>query len=238
MSETNTEITQNRSEDEILQSVSDEYIRKRKRKRIISLSIISAIVFALSVIIITLACVKVDLKPFFIEEASSYQVVIKGNTTKTYVSGDENYDEFYDLYLNTFQTSYLTGIFTGALGAYTVEETTQDFYSSYENGVGSGMSSYLKNLVGDNYIRMHFGVDQRIYNADGSICYSKRNSSAYELRYNDVYFSINTEDKDSELTFYFGAYCYADEEVKVKPRITKITIRANTYALYDYIQNN
>ena len=63
-------------------------------------------------------------------------------------------------------------------------------------------------------------------------------SSAYELRYNDVYFSINTEDKDSELTFYFGAYCYADEEVKVKPRITKITIRANTYALYDYIQNN
>lgn len=238
MVETNTEVIQNKPEDEVLQSVSDEYLRKRKRNKIISLSIISAVVFALSIVIITLACVKVDLKPFFIEEASSYQVTLSGNTTKTYVPGDEEYDEFYELYLNTFQTSYLTGIFTGALGAYTVEETaSKDFYSSYENGVGSGMSSSLKTLLGDNYVRLHFGVDQTMYNADGSICYSKRNSNAYELRYSDIYFSLNSENKDSELTFYFGAYCFYDGEVRVKPRIVTITVRANTYALYNFINN-
>ena len=45
-----------------LTSVSDEILRKKKKKRKISLAVISAVVLVLAIAIITLACIKINLK--------------------------------------------------------------------------------------------------------------------------------------------------------------------------------
>ena len=68
---------------QVLVSVSDEYLRKKKRKKIITLSSILSIVLILSIAIITLACVNINLKPFFIEPPSSYTIVIDGSERET-----------------------------------------------------------------------------------------------------------------------------------------------------------
>lgn len=226
----NVENEKDSSVDEVLTSVSDEILRKRKRKRQISFSIISAVVLALAIVIITLGCVRVDLRPYFLNEASKYSVIIDGQTKATFVSDDENYDKFYQVYENSFNSSYLTAIFTGKVKNYTVEQTKDNFYYTYSNNVGSGMSSTLSNALGNNYVHVYYGVEQLLYNSDGTACMSKYNTSE-QLKFVDVYFTLNTENHDSELTFYFGAYGYS------QPRITKITVRANTYNIYDFVEN-
>ncbi len=221
-------------DDELFQSVSDEYLNKKKRNRIISLSIISAVIFALAVVIITLACVRLDLKPYFLEEGSKYSVIINDSEVATFISNSENeeYDEFYKHFQSSFYTSYLTAIFTGKLGSYTIERTNDTFYSSWNSSTetGTGMSTTLDSALGSNYVHISYGVEQTLFNADGTPCKSQFNSSV-DLKYVDVYFPISSENTDGDLTFYFGSYGYS------QPRIAKITIRANTYAIYDYVVN-
>ena len=221
-------------EDKIFQSVSDEYLNKRKRKRLISFSVVSVVIFALAIVIITLASVRLDLKPYFLEEGSKYSVVINDSEVATFISNSDNdeYDEFYKHYLSSFYTNYLTAMFTGKLGSYVIERTNDTFYSSWNSSTetGSGMSTTLDSALGSNYVHISYGVEQTLFNADGTPCKSQFNTSV-DLKYVDVYFPLNSENVDGDLTFYFGSYGYS------QPRIAKITIRANTYAIYDYVVN-
>ncbi len=212
--------------DNVLETVSDEYLRKKKRNNRIIFSVISFVVLALAIVIITLSCVRIDLKPYFISEPTSIMVYI--NNSWRFTPNDENYEEFYDIYDSSFNSSIMTALFTGKLGAYEIEEgPTQAFYSNASER--RGMSDTLKSLLGDNYVHLHYGQEQQLYNADRSIYYSNRNTNEYNLSYVDVYFNISSENVDHELTFYFGAYYGSNT-----PKIVSITIRANTFALYDY----
>ncbi len=213
--------------DNVLNSVSDEYLKKKRRNKKIILSVISAVVLALVVVIIILACVKVNLKPHFLSRPTNIQIYT--NNSLTYVTTDDNYDDFYSVYEDSFYSTVLTALFTGNLGDYKiVEGATQSFYSDAANR--QGMSSALQNYLGSNYVHLFYAQEQTLYNADGSVYYSNRNTNQYSFSYQDVYFNLTDTNNESELTFYFGAY-YGSST----PKIISITVRANSYAIYDYV---
>lgn len=219
--------------DNVLDSVSDEYLKKRKRNKKITLSIISAVVFALVVVIIVLACVRVNLKPYFLSRPSNIQVYI--NNTLSYAPTDEAYDDFYAVYEDSFYSTVLTAMFTGNLGDYKIVESgRQSFYSDATNR--QGISSTLQSYLGSNYVHLFYAQEQTLYNADGSVYYSNRWSNRYYFTYQDVYFNLTDTNNESELTFYFGA-CYTTESGQTSdtPKIISITVRANSYAIYDYV---
>ena len=64
-------------------------------------------------------------------------------------------------------------------------------------------------------------------NADGSHYTTPFSTTRGEVFYNDVYFNISDSDGEQDLTFYFGGY-YGEN----RARIYTITIRANTFDLY------
>ena len=228
-------VNQNQNVDAVLSTVSDEYLRKKKRNKKITLSVILFFVLALSVVIITLACVKTNLKPYFLSEPSNIEVYIGGTRQYSTAPTDENYEQFYDIYQKSFSSNILTALFTGKLGSYEVYESDslESFYSSSSSK--TGMSDTLKEYLGDNYVHLQYGQDQQLYNADGSVYYSTRWSNRYNMQYKDVYFNITDTDADHELTFYFGAYYKGDDGKDYSPHIISITIRANTFQLYDYV---
>lgn len=229
-------IEQNENVDKVLTSVSDEYLRKKKRNKIITFSSISLFVLALAIVIITLSCVKIDLKPFFIADPTNNAEVYIDNKLEFTTIDDASEQEFLEIYEDSFKTSILTAMFTGKLGDYEIneEKTSVKFYSDTTNG--SGMSDTLKNNLGSNYVHLYYGTSQRLYSADGSLYYSNANTNEYQLSYNDVYFNISSENHEHELTFYFGAYCEDGQYIsRPKAKIVSITIRANTYSLYKFV---
>ena len=228
-------VNQNQNVDAVLSTVSDKYLRKKKRNKKITLSVILFFVLALSVVIITLACVKTNLKPYFLSEPSNIEVYIGGTRQYSTAPTDENYDEFYDIYQKSFSSNILTALFTGKLGSYEVYESDslESFYSSSSSK--TGMSDTLKEYLGDNYVHLQYGQDQQLYNANGSAYYSTRWSNRYNMQYKDVYFNITDTNADHELTFYFGAYYKGKDGKDYSPHIISITIRANTFQLYDYV---
>lgn len=214
----------------VLRSVSDEYLAKKKRNKKIIYSIICGLIIAIAITIIVLASVKTNLKPFFIERPNEIEVYIDGDMR--FMPNDDNRDEFYSIYDNSFKTSVLTAMFTGKLGGYEIVETSQYFYSTASSK--TGMSSDLKTALGDNYVHLYYQQPQTMYSSNGKEYYSIRNTDEYLLSFQDVYFNISSENSEHELTFYFGT----SSENYSNGRITKITIRANTYALYDYVVND
>ena len=233
MAENETQVVaEEESVDDILQSVSDKILKKKKQRRKITLSIISALVLALAVVIITLACVQVNLKPEFMKPATSYSFTTKDNGTKLYDNNHEKYNEICDNYEDMFKLSYLTAIFTGSLGDYRIEQTNDRFYSNNESM--SGIYSSLESKLGENYLCISYdGNDQYIYNPDGSVCMSKYYST-YKLKYKHVYVALNSEDKIQDTVFYLGAYEEGKTE-KVSPKIVKIIVKANTSKLYQFV---
>lgn len=230
------EVMQNQKVDEVLNSVSDQYLKKKKRNKKIIFSVISVFVLVLSIVIIILSCVKINLKPYFLTEPASIHVYIDGSRKYLTTPTDENYDEFNQIYQQAFNSNILTALFTGKLGSYQINEPdkSENFYANQSSL--TGMSDALLNYLGENYVHLEYVQDQQMYNADGSVYYSRRNNLRYNMQYQDVYFNISDTNVDHELTFYFGAY-YKDDDGVHSPHIITITIRANTYQLYDYVAN-
>ena len=226
--EENTQTVQEENVDSVLNSVSDQYLAKKKKNRKITFSIISIVVLLLSVAIIVMSCVKINTKPAFIKGATSYQVTINNSEKLLLDETNEEFDEFDKLFDETFSYNYLNALFAGKLGGYDICETTSNFYSDTKNN--TGMSTTLKNQLGSNYVRVKFDEDKTIKYSNGKE-YKSIYYSDYSITFNELYFNLNTSDEESEITFYIGAKGYLKG-------ITKITIEANTYALYDFATNN
>lgn len=215
--------------DTVLNSVSDEYISKKKRKRKITYSTLLSVLLAIATIIIVLASIRVDLKPSFLTHPSSYSIYISGSEKMYIDETSEEYEEFYKAYSNSFNVSYLSALFTGKLGEYKIEESPDKGNKFYANETNkTGISSTLSTALGSNYIKLEYFEEQQVKKANGDTYYSAYNS-VEELRFEDVYFPLNTENKDSDLTFYLGTVGAGNGYT-----ITKITVRANTFALYEF----
>ena len=225
-------INQDENVDNVLNSVSDQYLAKRKRNRKITFSIISFIVLALATIIIVMSCVKVNIKPQFIDDATSYRVTINGSDKLLLEEGNEEFAEFDELFDETFSLNYLTALFSGKLGGYKInasDETKDYFYSDTKNN--KGMSTSLKNALGDSYVRVKFGEEKEVTYSNGKTYMSKYNTNS-KLVFDELYFNLSETNEEGSLTFYLGTRGYLSGT-----RITKITIEANTYALYEFANN-
>ena len=122
-------------------------------------------------------------------------------------------------------------MFTGNLGAYKIsEEKIEYFYddSTNKTGINDDLSQYLK----DNYVHLYYSQRQALYNADGSQYHTRFSTLAGAMYYKDVYFNISDTNTEHELTFYFGAYTVKEGLKDDEARIVKVTVRANTYNLY------
>ena len=225
------QVAENDNTDDVLKSVSDDVLRKQKRKTKIFCLVICIFTLIFSILVIVAGVVQADTKPYFINEPLRFEIKTDG-TTKMIDDDNEKYEEFYQLYLDSFKLSYLTGLFTNSVGPYQIKETSTNFYSSYSNDVGTGMNTNLSNMVGNNYIHLYYLETQKVYNADGSIYYSKSYARNYELTYVDVYLPIYSNDALSSTTFYFGTKKDAGN-----PKITTITVNANTSKLYEFAAN-
>ena len=221
--------TETDNTDEVLKSVSDDILKKQKRKTRIFCLVVCFLTLVLSVLVIIAGVVKTDTKPYFINEPLRFEIKTDG-TTKMLENDDEKYDEFYNLYLDSFKLSYLTGLFTNSVGPYQIKETSTNFYSTYSNDVGTGMNTNLSNMVGNNYIHIHYLETQKMYNADGSAYYSKLYTREHELTYVDIYLPFSSNDSLSSTTFYFGT----KKDESGTPKITTITVNANTSKLYNF----
>ena len=228
MEEVKNQTEQTQNVDNVLSSVSDQYLRKKKRNKTIIFSTISAVVLALVITIIVLASITINLKPYFITRPST--LVVYTNSSLSFSPNDDNEEEFYSIYENSFDTTILTALFTGRLGAYEIVEGRTGFYSDATNK--QGLNDTVRTSLGSNYIHLYYGQAQMLYNANGS-AYTSRRDTSKEFYYNDVYFNITNEDQEQDVTFYFGAY-----NGNSTPVIVSITVKANTYAIYDYVTND
>ena len=106
---------QNQTQNSVLDSVSDEYLRKKKKNKKIAFSCISAVIFILAVVIIVLACIRIDLKPYFLSDPTTVTIQTSEGTYEV-TPDDANYDRYNEIYQNSFNSSVLTSLFTGNLG--------------------------------------------------------------------------------------------------------------------------
>lgn len=232
MEENTQAMAEEKNVDSVLNSVSDEYLSKKKRNRKITFSIISFIMLALSVVIIVMSCIKINIKPDFFGDVKSFSITTKSSYIVLDESNEE-FEEFNELFDESFSYNYLTALFAGKLGGYEInsdDETKDYFYSDTTNN--TGMSAELKSALGDNYVRVKFNEDKTVKYSNGKTYKSRYNTDA-TLVFNELYFNLNDTNEESELTFYLGTRGYLSGT-----RITKITVEANTYSLYEFATNN
>ncbi len=218
----------NDADNEILTTVSDEYLAKKKKKRIIVFSSISLVAVLLSLTIIILSCIKIDLKPIFMTNPTTYEVYLEsGSPTFNLGQTDEEYEKFNNLVDDVFETKLLTAIFTGRLGGYEINETNLPFYSS--SSTKTGISSDLRSRLNTSYVRIKYYQPVKLLNKDGSEYFSKIDSRV-NLTFTELYFNIYNTNQEHEVTLLFATDGY------LTGRITEIKVKVNTYKLYEYAE--
>ena len=215
----------NENVDNVLQSVSDKIIAKRKLKRTIISSVLLSVVVILATIVIALAGIKVDMQPNFIGKADAYSVYIGGVNKQYFDTDSKSYDKFHEELDKVFETNYLTALFSGKLDCYTIEETKIQFYS---DDARTTPSSALRTELGTNYVRFVYNEEQNVTHPNGAQYYSTEyKANTYALKFKDCYMKLDSS-LDGQLTFYLGTYDYS------KPMITKVIVKTNSAALYEY----
>ncbi len=212
--------------DASLLSVQDQYLEKKRKTRKITFSIILALVVAVAIIFITLGCVNVDIRPQFVTKADQVTIYREGNSNINIDKQSQIYQQFDELYKNMFNVPYLTAAFSGATGGYTIDEG-KIISNWYTNANETTVSSDVTNVLGTNYVKLHFNQLKTLVKADGSEYISIFNRN--KLTYQDVYFAINEEDIVKDFTFLFATKGNNDE----RTTITKITLKANTSSLFE-----
>lgn len=225
-------ITQNNNVDNILKSVSDDILEKRKKRRMITFSVLSAICLALVITVITMSVVKINLMPYFVQPSTKIEVVVNGEHTATFnkTLSEGNYNKLVKEIEDSFDKVYLNALFSGEAGGYGIKETTDKFYSSYSDGVGSGKSSSLSSKLGKNYIHYQYDELQTLKTSKGRNYTSVYATGNNTIEYRDVYFTISQEDEWTETTFYFGSCTNRGNYT------FSITVTANTSGVYSLVQ--
>lgn len=218
-----------------LKSVSDELLAKKKRRNLITFSVIASLCLALVIIVLTMSVVRVNIKPYFIKPSSTIEVTIDGKDS-TYDDGlnEENYNKLVNAINGSFETQYLSALFAGDVGGYKIEEDkhkNEKFYSSFSDGVGSGKSSALETYLGENYVHFQYNELQTLYSANGEKYESVVSLGGKTIEYRDIYFTISSVDEWSKTTFYFGSCTNRSHY------IFSITVSANTYQIYKLIND-
>ena len=184
----------------ILDSVDDKLIAKRKFKRTVISSIILSVIVVLSAVIISLASININIQPSFMKNADGYAVYLNNEYSKHFgETHPERYEAFMEEYNSLFTTNVLAGMFTGKLSKYQISKPGNNFYTS-----SGELVREMKDNLGSNYIQISFNGPQTLKYKNGSnyriAAYKKA-----DIKFEDCYLKLDSND-DSKLTFYVAAY--------------------------------
>lgn len=204
-------------------NIDELYLQHRAKKKKMYYIIGIAVAFLLALVIVIMACVPLDLRPGFITKPNDVVVysedIPSGSTSMDDASEhQEGYNTFIGIYNNMFRISLLSALFTGHLGGYVIDETVQEFDTSTSN---------LQAMMGSNFVKLHFDNEMKFKFSNGKDYVSKFDES-YKLTFQNVYFPFSKDNKVNDVTFYFETFGN-----RSRATITKITLRANTYLIYD-----
>lgn len=219
--------------DNVLQSVSDEILAKKRRKRLISFSVISFLCLALVITVVTMSVVNINVKPYFIKPSNEIVVTINGTKT-TFVKSlnEKDYNKVTTLIDNSFANNYLSSLFSGELGGYDIVENDEQFYSTFSSTTkeGSGIHKNLSDKLSQTYVHFRYDDLQTLYSSNGKAYTSIKEHEDKTIEYRDIYFTISSEDVRTQTTFYFGS-CTNRQN-----KMFSITVNANTYQLYQFVK--
>ncbi len=221
------------SDDELYAKIQTEkLLKKKKRKKIITLSAL-CVAMALAVCIIILAVVPVSMKPRCIRSGFADVTLYDGTSSPVaYDEGETGYDNFLDYYNRAFGQSYLSAIFSGSLFSYDISET----YTLIQN---SSAVSTLMGMIdeGDYLVRLRYTTDQVFTYQNGKPYVSRYTTYAStQLKFTDAYFVVNQSGGMQETQVYIIAkypVTSGGEQTGEQTRLITVTVKADTNVIYD-----
>ena len=205
---------------ELEKTYAEQIAEKRKKKKIWISSVALSFVLLLAVAIITLACVKVDLKPNSVTNPS--RIYFNAEKSIQYDADDKLYQDFMSEYESTFEISTLSAMFTGRLGGYEIEE----------NQLKSLPSTVTEGI----YVTFLYNTKQTLTRPNGKTYYSIYNSN-YSIDFTEVTFVLSDEDKQGDLTMYLKYNWNVKGTGSGTDYYAEINLSANIYGLYQIYQN-
>lgn len=209
------------AEQVIEKSYAEQIADKKKKKRII-ISIVSlSLVFMIALIVIVMACVKIDLKPTVIKDPT--RIYFNSQTTVQYDESTDEYKEFMEEYNKTFNISYLSALFMGQLGGYEIIEDQ--------------LQTLPEEVTENTYVNFLYKNEKvTLTKQDGKTYYSKYNSN-YSIDFTEVTFLLSSENKTQDMTIYLKYNWNTTGSGAGKNYYAEIKLKANTYNLYKIYEN-
>lgn len=222
------------SEDELYAKIQTEKLLKRKQSKKMATFIGMCFAFVLAVVVIVLAAVPVSLKPKCVDSGFASVALFPGTTNGvSYTQGEEGYKEFMKFYDKSFSQSYISAIFSGSLYSYDIEEKYEDV-----NKVLGTSGELISNNT--YYVRLRYAEEQVFTHQNGKAYVSNYSNSKWadgKLTFTDVYVVVNNTSGFQKTEVYVVVnYPDFDEDgnkVGTKKRLITITVKANTYEIYN-----
>ena len=199
-------------------------LKKKKKNRIIALSVIG-VVLVLAVLIIVAACVPMNLKPTVVGKPDRIVVYDKSADYGEFSSDQEKYQEFMTKFDDMFEASYLVSLFSGRLGDYQITGQSENLT----------LSSVKSNVLEKGYyVEFKYSDPQTLRYSDGSE-YKNISASNGTLTFNSIYFALSDKNELSTLDMY-AAVKYSDA-ANATTYVIKVSQKANTYSIYNSVEN-
>lgn len=199
-------------------------IRKKKKNRIIALSVIG-VALVLAILIIVGACVPMNLKPAVVGKPDRVVIYDKSNAYGEFSSDQGLYSDFMEKFDNIYQASYLVSLFSGRLGDYRISGQSENLT----------LSSVKSNVLEKGYyVEFKYSQPQTLKYADGS---EYRNIFAQneKLTFTSIYFALSEKNELENLDMYVAVKYSAAENATTY--VVKVTQKANTNPIYSSIED-
>lgn len=227
------EVTKELSQDELYTKIeTDKIVRAKKKKKIATLISLCAF-FALAVVIIVLATVPANLRPNCVSndfyQAKFYTSGSTDAAVGSVLKADEKdkYESLVKDLNESFAQSYISAIFSGSLSRYDVEEKK---YNTFETTAKTDIGS-------SKYVELLYSEAQTFTNRNGSKYQTNASTSdKWTITFKKVYIVIDEQNGFKDTSVYICAdYTYDDGETTTQDngKYIKITIRANTYKIFE-----
>lgn len=199
-------------------------LRKKKKNRIIALSVIG-VALVLAVLIIVGACVPMNLKPAVVGEPARVVIYDKTSAYGEFSSDQDTYKKFMEKFDDIFEASYLVSLFSGRLGDYRISGQSENLT----------LSSVKSNVLEKGYyVEFKYSTPQALKYADGSE-YHNIFAQNETLSFSSIYFALSDKNELNNLDMYV-AVKYSDAE-NATTYVIKVSQKANTNSIYSSLED-
>lgn len=214
------------SDDEIYAKVETARLLKRKKKSKIAILVALCFTFVIAVCLICFSTIPVGMYPKCVSKNYEMISFYPGTASSRFAfeDGTKGANEFNKLLDKSFSEVYLTAIFSGKLGEYEIEEK---YATNFEDAISQDLVSSNK-----YYVAFEYGEDKIVLNKNGKKYVSKvspKDEFDGTLKYKAAYLEVSDKDGFSDTAIYLSINNYPDS---TKNKTLKITLRANTYQIY------